>query len=603
MNILMALSQLEVTGAEAFATTLADKLIGLGYRIVIVSDTLTLPTKAAFTPIPFNKRRLPQRIRNIRAMIRLVREHRIHAIHAHSRAAGWCAYFAAWWCNVPLITTVHGRQPTHFSRKVFHAFGDKVLPICEAIRENLVAELGVQSNMVEVLRNGVAEPIVNKSSADALRTEKPLITLLGRLSKEKGELAYRIVQELMPLLGKNIHLRVVGGDKNGIPTRFNHFRPKVEFTGFVSNVPDYLAASDVVIGAGRSAIEALLLEKPTIAVGEARLHGLLTPETFADALFTNFGDIAAKQDFHGDFCRKSVEDALHLVASKEPRAAQQLKNRTAEEFSIERLLHRMDAIYQRTWSKKRRYEVPILTYHRIVRNKAEGGSLPIWVTESQFEEHLQILKHGGFTTLTVNDLAALPTLGERFNPDWKPILLTFDDGYEDNYSLLFPILQRYGFTATIFLVAGMTHNDWDKGIPGAERLPLLNIAQIQEMQRYGIDFGSHSMTHPRLASLDLLQAQAEISTSKHILEDRLGQAVMSFCYPYGSLSPDVKRLVGDSGYQFGIASDSGSAFLHEDLLEVRRIGVFPNTNARGFRRKITGGYVFQNQAVKNALRH
>jgi hypothetical protein len=65
----------------------------------------------------------------------------------------------------------------------------------------------------------------------------------------------------------------------------------------------------------------------------------------------------------------------------------------------------------------------------------------------------------------------------------------------------------------------------------------------------------------------------------------------------------VKRLVGDSGYQFGIASDSGSAFLHEDLLEVRRIGVFPNTNARGFRRKITGGYVFQNQAVKNALRH
>lgn len=592
MNILMALSQLEVTGAEVYATALADRLCALGHRVFIVSDTLTKSTQADFTPLPFNKRGFRQRMRNIRFLVRFVREHHVQVIHAHSRAAGWCAYFAARWCGIPLVTTVHGRQPTHFSRKLVKAFGDKVLPVCEAIRENLVQELGVNSRSVEIVRNGVDKPLVSEVAVEKLRVSKPLITLLGRLSKEKGDLAYRIVQEIVPLLGEGAQLRVVGGDKNGIPARFDAFRPTVEFTGYVNNVADYLAASDVVIGAGRSAIEALLLEKPVLAIGEARLHGLITPETLDGALRTNFGDIDAGKHFAWETLPSSLNAALEQLQHTSDNAVI-LRQRVAEEFSMERLVSSMDAIYQQAWSEKRRYEMPILTYHRIVQTKEEGGSLPIWVTTVQFEEHLQILKEEGFTTLTVSDLAAMPTLADRFRPDWKPILLTFDDGYEDNYTLLFPLLQRYGFTATIFLVAGMKQNLWDKDMGGFAPAPLLSDAQAQEMQRYGIDFGSHSMTHPRLGAIPLASAEEEIRLSKQVLEERLGRTVNSFCYPYGSLSADVKRLVGEAGYKFGIASDSGSLFLHEDVLEVRRIGVFPNTTAARFRRKITGRYVFR----------
>lgn len=593
----MALSQLEVTGAEVYATELADRLCALGHRVFIVSDTLTKTTNADFTPLPFNRRGFRQRMRNIRFLVRFVREHRVQVIHAHSRAAGWCAYFAAWWCGVPLVTTVHGRQPTHFSRKLVKAFGDKVLPVCEAIRENLVQELGVKAHSVEVVRNGVEKPLVSEDTVEKLHAPKPLITLLGRLSKEKGDLAYRVVQEIMPLLGERVQMRVVGGDKNGIPSRFDVFRPTVEFTGYVDNVADYLAASDVVIGAGRSAIEALLLEKPVIAVGEARLHGFITPETLAEALRTNFGDIDAEKHFAWETLPSSLNTALEQVQHTSDNAAI-LRQRVAEEFSMEHLVSRMNAIYQRVWSEKRRYEVPILTYHRVVQSKEEGGSLPIWVTAAQFEEHLQILKAEGFTTLTLSDLAAMPALADRFRPDWKPILLTFDDGYEDNYTLLFPLLQRYGFTATIFLVADMKQNLWDKDSPDFAPTLLLTTAQILEMQRYGIDFGSHSMTHPRLGAVPLAAAEKEIRLSKQVLEERLGREVNSFCYPYGSLSTDVKRLVGESGYQFGIASDSGSLFLHEDVLEVRRIGVFPNTTGARFRRKITGGYVFRGKRVK-----
>ena len=295
--------------------------------------------------------------------------------------------------------------------------------------------------------------------------------------------------------------------------------------------------------------------------------------------------------------QSSLNAALKQAQQKSNSAAIVQKH-VAEEFSMERLVSRMDAMYQQAWSEKRRYEVPILTYHRIVQTKEEGGSLPIWVTAAQFEEHLQILKEEGFTTLTVSDLATMPTLAERFHPDWKPILLTFDDGYEDNYTLLFPLLQRYGFTATIFLVAGMKQNLWDKDITDFASAPLLSDAHIREMQRYGIDFGSHSMTHPRLGAIPLAAAAEEIRLSKQVLEERLGREVNSFCYPYGSLSADVKRLVSESGYLFGIASDSGSLFLHEDVLEVRRIGVFPNTTAARFRRKITGGYVFRSNKTR-----
>jgi hypothetical protein len=320
----------------------------------------------------------------------------------------------------------------------------------------------------------------------------------------------------------------VGGDKNGIPARFDAFRPTVEFTGYVNNVADYLAASDVVIGAGRSAIEALLLEKPVLAIGEARLHGLITPETLDEALRTNFGDIDAGKHFAWETLQSSLNAALKQAQQKSNSAAIAQKH-VAEEFSMEHLVSRMDAIYQQAWSEKHRYEMPILTYHRIVQTKEEGGSLPIWVTTAQFEEHLQILKEEGFTTLTVSDLAAMPTLADRFRPDWKPILLTFDDGYEDNYTLLFPLLQRYGFTATIFLVAGMKQNLWDKDMGGFAPAPLLSDAQVQEMQRYGIDFGSHSMTHPRLGAIPLASAEEEIRLSKQVLEERLGRTVNSFC--------------------------------------------------------------------------
>ncbi len=597
MNILMALSQVEVTGAEVYAVTLADSLIERGHMVFIASDTLTKSTKAAFTPIPFNERSLRARLRHIRRLVSFIHRHNIHVIHAHSRAAGWCAYFAAQIAGIPLVTTVHGRQPTHFSRKFLKAFGDVVLPICEAVRDNIVHELGVHPRTVQIVRNGVSVPCAENTPQNPKNSNLKIISLIGRLSKEKGDLAYKALEALLPAIFENTNsesslvVRVIGGRE--IPERFQKFLPHVEFTGYVDNVSAWIALSDVVIGAGRSAIEGILMGKPTIAVGEAWLHGLVTRKNLAEVLQTNFGDIATQKSFDWAILGRDVQTALRLDACDE--VVQQTVRR---EFSIETLTNSVESAYQTALVQRYRYEMPILTYHRIVRTPKEGGALPIWVTAEQFEQHLQFLKQQGFQTTTFRDLDVPNRFEDHAVPHRtkpkKRIILSFDDGYEDNYTLLFPLLKKYGMTAVIFLVADRTENTWDnENISGLPPLKLLNTAQILEMQEYGIEFGSHTLTHPHLPNIPLEQAQREITESKLRLEERLGRLVQTFCYPYGALNEQIKVVVREAGYKYGIASDSGGLALHEDLLEIRRIGVFPNTTRRGFARKITGKYSFR----------
>jgi peptidoglycan/xylan/chitin deacetylase (PgdA/CDA1 family) len=619
MNILMALSQLEVTGAEVYAAQLADALIARGHAVFILSDTFTKPTNACFQPMPFNKRSWRARWRNVREMVTFIRQHDIHVVHAHSRASGWVAFFAAKIAHVPLVTTVHGRQPTHFSRKCIKAFGEFALPICEAVQENIVQELGVKPDRVRVVRNGVEVPPLVAARATA--SDSLTITLVGRLSKEKGELAYRILQALVPLLRRrsDVVMRVVGGDGKEVPPRFAIFREQfptqIDFTGYVEDVAGYIARSTVVIGAGRSAIEAVLLGKPVVAVGEARLHGVVMNNTIDKVLRTNFGDIDTNphqydnpEHFHWETFVKDVEAALnlpahlptHLPASN---AAMQACIRT--EFAPEQLVERVESAYQTALVLKHHFEVPILTYHRVVQTSAEGGKLPIYVTAAQMEMHLQCLQQAGYTTLTFRELAALP-LAERvlhFLQGRRYALLTFDDGYEDNYTLLFPLLKQYGMTATIFYVAGRTHNDWDSAghdekAGGLAPVPLLSTAQMLEMQGYGVEFGAHTMTHPHLTQQPLEQARWEITESKRVLEERLGCGVQAFCYPYGDYNEDVMRLVAEAGYKVGVASDSGPLCIHEDQWQVRRIGIFPNTDKRGLMRKLRGDYILRKRVLR-----
>src|SRR5207237_239072 len=141
-------------------------------------------------------------------------------------------------------------------------------------------------------------------------------------------------------------------------------------------------------------------------------------------------------------------------------------------------------------------KLPILVYHKIDRIPPGSRYPRQYVTPEQFATHLAFLARHGYTSIGFPDYLAYRR-GERRLPR-RAIILTFDDGYRSTRTIALPLLRQYGFTATIFLVAayvGQT-NLWDEA---EMQEPLLDAGDIQDMQAKGIEFGSHTATHPALA--------------------------------------------------------------------------------------------------------
>ena len=190
--------------------------------------------------------------------------------------------------------------------------------------------------------------------------------------------------------------------------------------------------------------------------------------------------------------------------------------------------------------------LPILMYHRVGDWSGRAGSYTQCVSGEEFEGQMRFLRQRGYRSISFKDLALMTLRGDR--PRGKRVIITFDDGYRDVYEHAFPILQRYQFTATLFLVTGCIggSNVWDRG--GAEGAPLLRLREIEDMKEHGMDFGSHSATHRPLTELDAKTARGEILDSKADLEEQLGLEVLSFSFPYGRSNSAVRQLVRQAGY-------------------------------------------------------
>lgn len=212
----------------------------------------------------------------------------------------------------------------------------------------------------------------------------------------------------------------------------------------------------------------------------------------------------------------------------------------------------------------RTHGVPILTYHSI-----DGTGGPTSVSPEVFAHQMQQVHASGYKSLTLGQLGAHVPGGTR-----PHVALTFDDGYENQFTEAFPILQKYGLTATIFIITGRMGalNDWetDRRIP---RLKHLDERQIREMSEYGIEFGSHSCTHPDLTALTPERARNEIETSKRVLEDLLGTRVTSFCYPFGAVNERVRTQVAEAGFSHACTLEYGMSRPARDPLLLRRFGM------------------------------
>jgi peptidoglycan/xylan/chitin deacetylase (PgdA/CDA1 family)/glycosyltransferase involved in cell wall biosynthesis len=603
MNILHVLSQFEVTGAEVYAATLMNEQVRRNHTVFVVSDTFSTPTLGTYLPLPIGNRSYLQRLSNIRSLVKLIHTHHIDIIHAHSRAASWVSHFASRRTGIPLVSTVHGRQHVHASSRSFSVYGENVIAVSESLKDHLIADLGLQSAKITVIPNGldwrrsriVKPPPVRAGFIDVSRKNK-VILFIGRLTGPKGDVVYSLISKVMPRVVKEIEsvLYVIGGEKR--PTGFKDFierankdnsGPLIKVLDFQSDIYPFLNRADLVVGSGRVVMEALALGRPTIAFGESNYVGRVTPENFVDAAKSNFGDTGIHSSADGKIVANDIVATLRRGSHK--RDAERLKVLTRQRFDIAGIEPRIEAVYKRAQLRANfPPQIPILVYHRVVAEPARESKHGIWVTTGQFESHLKSLQRRGFSTITFCDVEDI-RLRKRSLPQ-KPIILTFDDGYEDNYTNALPILQKYRSTAVVFVVADQKRrtNHWD---PDEPTLPLMSWEHLREMVAAGIEIGSHTVTHANLPTLSQTASHQEIVRSKATLERELGKKVLSFAYPYGALNDEIKQMVKEAGYSYAVGGDGGSTSFVDDFFEVRRTQIFPWTSAFGFWKKTQPWYL------------
>ena len=368
----------------------------------------------------------------------------------------------------------------------------------------------------------------------------------------------------------NVRLVVVGG--MSMPPGFVEFVAEqnlrlggsVRLLGHQPDVGPALAAADVVVGAGRSAIEALASGRPVVALGETNFVGVVSEETAAEAVRTNFGDTGTREP--PDAARVATE-LIALLQDSGRREALAPWGRTFVErnYDAAATWRRVEGIYRQARALSSPRRIPVLMYHRIVEKPPVESHHGTWVTAERLAGQLDALVRRRFTTITFRDYADYLAGDTPLPP--KPILLTFDDGYADNYTLAMPLLRERGMRAAVFLIgdARITTNVWDAA-EGEPILPLLNRAQIREMAAQGVEFGSHTRSHARLAGLAADRLRVEVAGSKRAIEERVGAPAVALCYPWGAVDAAAKQAVADAGYAFGVASDSGPLRIGEDLL-------------------------------------
>ncbi|MFG2005051.1 polysaccharide deacetylase family protein [Spirillospora sp. NPDC048911] len=187
----------------------------------------------------------------------------------------------------------------------------------------------------------------------------------------------------------------------------------------------------------------------------------------------------------------------------------------------------------------------ILMYHSV--GSREDDPHLITVSPRRFERQLRWLKKRGLRGVSMTELLQAREAGEA----GKLVGLTFDDGYADFFGHAVPLLARFGFTATVFVVTARigASNTWDDG----PRKPLMNEAQLRAVARCGMEVGSHSAQHLSLPTLDGHQVEQELKESRAALEYILERPVPGFAYPYGHVSPEVIAAVREAGYGYGCA--------------------------------------------------
>jgi peptidoglycan/xylan/chitin deacetylase (PgdA/CDA1 family) len=221
--------------------------------------------------------------------------------------------------------------------------------------------------------------------------------------------------------------------------------------------------------------------------------------------------------------------------------------------------------------------LPILMYHYVSDPPPDAGPLrrDLSVSPTAFEAQLRYFREAGYTSVTLYDLVMYLQIGQPLPP--RPILFTFDDGYSDHYHNAFPLLKRYGFVGTFFVITGFAD----------ERRPeYLSWDQVREMGAAGMEFGAHSYTHPDLRDQSMDYLVWQTLGPKQALEERVTRPVIAFCYPFGWYDEQTIRVIESAGYWIGMTTQQGMLHRSDERYEIKRVRVRGSDTVRDLANRI-----------------
>ncbi|MEV7423256.1 polysaccharide deacetylase family protein [Streptomyces sp. NPDC091212] len=221
-------------------------------------------------------------------------------------------------------------------------------------------------------------------------------------------------------------------------------------------------------------------------------------------------------------------------------------------------------------------------YHAVARRPAPSA-YALSVSPEAFADQMELLHGSGFTPVTTARLAAAWRAGEPLPR--RPVLITFDDGYEGVHRYALPVLASYSFAATLFVSTGWLRGPYDVG--GAPDT-MLDWDQVRELARAGTEIGGHSHTHPQLDQLDGARLGFEAGRCRELLAAELGAAPASFAYPYGYSSRRVRRAVRAAGFAQALAVGNARACRCQGPYALERLTVRRATGIEEFARLVEG---------------
>lgn len=594
MRILHILSQTQITGAETYAHQLAEEQKLMGHEVFYVSDELFLKRPENFFPLPVHQAKGFNFFHSKKKLKSILIKNEIDIIHAHSRAAARLAHAARGSMPIGLTTTFHGIHPASWSKRLRNIYGERSVAICEGVKEWCIEQLWMDTDTIEVIRNPFVIPAPISQTMETIKR----IVYISRPTGPKG-------QRLRDFLKKYIHillqtfpearLEIFGVSSAEISNILQSdlkdlWQNRVLICGRYSNPEEVYNNTQLIIGGGRAAMEGVLFGIPTLSLGEHKLEGLVTIQTFHQHLKTNFGDTGPGfVDYSEEFLKEQLQSAQKISSLERMQLAKELSAQVASPTVTKKIIRNYQlACFKRHHPKN----IPVLMYHKVPDQNIQSRHR-IFVRKDLFEQQMKWLKEKGFTSLSFAEIKEYLQL-KRHPADFpkRPIILTFDDGYKDNLRNAGPLLKKYGMKATLFLLADndLKGNSWD-AYEGDTSNELMNEQERQQLVlNFPFEIGSHGMNHKRLTEMKSEDVLTEMIQSRQKLENEFQRPIISFAYPFGDRSDSIADSCERAGYEFAVNTDCGGLFVLDNPFSIFRVNIFPEDHFSQIRKKTSSWY-------------